>query len=50
MDKIKRYNWKVSGRPGEFKMLVKHDLRINDEYQRTTNNTKILNLAKIGHG
>ena len=46
VDKIKRYNWKVSGRPGEFKMLSKHDLRINDEYQRTANNTKILNLAK----
>lgn len=46
VDKIKFYNWKVSGSPGALKMLSKHDLLINDEYQRTANNAKILSLAK----
>lgn len=46
VDKIKFYNWKVSGRPGELKMIAKHALQINEVYQRSATLSKVLSLAK----
>ena len=45
-DKIKRYDWKTNGKPGEFIWIDKEDLFVDHEYQRTKiNNTRLASFA-----
>lgn len=46
VDKIKKYNWKISGRPGEFHWIDKDDLSVDFTYQRDKlNNNRISEFA-----
>jgi hypothetical protein len=46
VDKIKKYNWKISDRPGEFHWIDKDDLSVDFIYQRDKlNNNRISEFA-----
>lgn len=45
MSKVDRYQWKKLGAPGELRMVPKHELQIDMEYQREANETKVLAIA-----
>lgn len=45
-DKVTRYGWQVSSEPGEFRMIPKRLLMVNNEvYQRDAHKSKCLELA-----
>lgn len=46
VDKVQRYGWDVQDSPGDFKLIDKKQLIINDEYQREASPTKILELSR----
>lgn len=45
-DKIERYGWKVQDHPGDFELIHKTQLIINEEYQRAASPTKIRELQR----
>jgi hypothetical protein len=44
--KIDRYKWQVQDEPGIQQMVNKHRLLVDKEYQRNTNDMKVLTLAR----
>ena len=47
VSKIARYDWMTDSKPGTFRLVSKHDLNIDDEYQRNSvSSTKVLAIAK----
>lgn len=47
VDKVERYNWTVSDKPGTFQLISKDRLEINrEDYQREPKETKVLEIAR----
>jgi len=46
MDKIKNYGWTVTDSLGELRMISKHDLVVDHEYQRNASSGRVLAMAK----
>ncbi len=44
IDKVKRYGWSVVDEPGQFRLCSKHDLRIDDSYQREQSKSNVAGL------
>lgn len=45
-DKKERYSWTTKDAPGQFVLIDKNALRINDAYQRDANTAKIVQITK----
>lgn len=46
MSKVARYAWGLKDEPGQLMLLSKHELYVDESYQRSANDAKILALAR----
>jgi hypothetical protein len=44
LDKVQKYGWEIKDEPGQYRLVAKHVLKINHNYQRETSNMRVAEI------